>query len=109
MIIQSVLILHKKENSKVKIIEFNANSVFDAVKSYVSRNILNSDFIVEDDILNDILLEHNIWLEKEGEKVYHLNNGQSDLYFSEDLMEIQKIHKEKGNQHKLGFGVEAIY
>ena len=56
----------------------------------------------------DILLDYNIWCEKENNNVYHLRNQNADLYFSDSIEEIQKIHELKGSQRTLGFGIEKI-
>ncbi|HCJ8468273.1 TPA: hypothetical protein NV714_002011 [Escherichia coli] len=108
MKVKSVLIIHNKENSKIKVLEHNVDNILEAVRNYVSLNIIDCDIVVDEDSLNNILLDYNIWCEKENNNVYHLKNQNADLYFSDSIEEIQKIHTLKGSQRTLGFGIEKI-
>jgi len=108
MKVQAVLISHQTPFNPVAKKIYETSTIMEAVKNYICDKIFNLEYELEDDVFKNMLLEYNLTLQKEKGNVYHLQKGQMDLYFSEDIEKIKEVHRRKGVQIKTGTGISTF-
>lgn len=109
MKVQAVSISHKNDSFQPVVkTSYEVPNIMEAIKDYMCVKIFNLEYSVDDEVFKNMLLEYNLTLLKEKGNVYHLQKGQMDLYFSEDIEKIKEVHIRKGAQNKTGIGISSF-